>query len=219
MDSNRLEVSDQVRIILGVLGVYLILVGFIATAWSARAAFGQQRYADILMKDHDPETELRLARQAFRGYSHSYALCILAAEAAFKAAESATAPESASRFYNEAEYWVTRGLDLNPWLMELHYLKARLLVRRDSPAAAVTAWRDYSEWHFWDPRNLEILAQFQEDAGQWDEAMRTMEWLKPWPQYDAMRERIRAKRDSAPAKTGANPVLPSTPVEPAAGRL
>lgn len=183
--------ADQVRTVLGVLGVYLICFGLLAGIWSVRAALASRSYARIILERPDVETELRLARQSLRGYSRQYALCIRAAETAFQAAERAPDKEEAERFYRESAYWVDRGFNLNPWLMELHYLKARLAARK-SADAAVEIWAKYVEWHFWDPGNLENLARFQEQAGQLREAMGTMDYLKPWPRYNAWRERIRA---------------------------
>jgi hypothetical protein len=171
------EIADQVRVILGVLGVYLMIFGVAAAVWSVRAAAGQARYAALLMHPRDPESELSLARNAFRLYPRNYAVCIRAAETAFKAAEGATNGLAAERFRSVSEYWVERGLDLNPRLMELHYLKARLLARQN-PEAAVEVWKAYSDWHFWDARNLEILALFQEEAGRREEAAKTKALLK-----------------------------------------
>lgn len=190
MESRHREIADQVRMVLGVVGVYLIIFGFVASFWSIRAAYGQRQYAELLLTPHDPEVELGMARRAFRGYSRNYALCIRAADTAFKAAESAPDPENAARLFEQADYWVSRGLDLNPRLMELHYLKARLMARRGQPEQAIAVWGEYVDWHFWDPRNLEVLATFQEEAGRIDDALRTLEYLKPWTRHDAWRRRL-----------------------------
>lgn len=171
------EIADQVRVILGVLGVYLMIFGVAAAIWSIRASIGQARYASLLMHPRDPPGELTLARNAFRLYPRNYAVCIRAADTAFKASEAATNAPDAEHFRSEAEYWVERGMDLNPRLMELHYLKARLMARQN-PAAAAAAWKAYSDWHFWDSGNLEILARFQDEAGLKDEAAQTRNLLK-----------------------------------------
>ncbi len=208
MQAHR-EIADQVRMILGALGVYLLLFGLAATVWSVRAAVGQNQYAELLMHPCDAEAELRLARRAFLAYPRNYAICIRAADTAFKAAEAAPDSETAGRLWGEADYWVGRGMDLNPHLMELHYLKARLLARQDAVAAA-EAWKVYVDWHFWDPNNLEILARFQEAAGRDQDALQTLQVLKPWSAYEAWRVRIEARMGT----NGAG-FIQSAPREPA----
>jgi hypothetical protein len=183
------EIADQVRTILGVLGIYLLIFGVTAAIWSVRASIGQVRYEILLLHPREAEQDLSLARRAFRMYPRNYAVCIRAADIAFKAAEKAPDKGTADRLWSEAEYWVGRGMDLNPRLMELHYLRARLLARQ-SREAAVDAWKVYADWHFWDPRNLDILARFQEEAGQDAAAMQTLNYLKGWPNYDSWRKRI-----------------------------
>lgn len=202
------EIADQVRIVLGVLGIYLLIFGVAASAWAVRAAIGQTRYESLLMHPREPEQELSLARRSFRAYAWNYAICIRAADTAFKAAEMVTDPEIAGKMWREADYWVGRGLDLNPRLMELHYLKARMLARH-SPEAATVAWKAYSDWHFWEPRNLEILGRFQEMAGRDEEALKTVELLKSWPAYDSWRTQLESR-----IGTQAGNVIPPARSEP-----
>ncbi|MFO7534279.1 MAG: hypothetical protein R6X19_01105 [Kiritimatiellia bacterium] len=184
------EDAYQVRTILGMAGIYLICFGIFGGIWSVRATMAYRLYARIILDRPDTETVLRLSRQSLRAYSRQYALCIRAAETAFAAVEKAPNPQAAEQLRNETVYYVGRGSDLNPWLMELHYLKARLAAR-ESPEAAVAIWEEYVEWHFWDPGNLEILARFQEEAGQLREALSTLDYLKAWPRHNAWRKRLR----------------------------
>ncbi len=170
------DISDQVRVILGVVGVYLILFGLLAFVWSVRASMGQRLYEKILTEKRTPEQELQLARQSFHLYSRNYALCIRAATTAFETAGKESNPERVEFYFTEADYWVSRGLNLNPWLMELHFMKAKL-VGRTSPQAAADVWQAYVDWHFWEPRNLQLLAEFQEAAGREQEARKTRDLL------------------------------------------
>lgn len=203
------EVADNVRTVLGVLGVYLLIFGLVAAGWSVRAAVGARLYSRLYFGKHDAETELRLSRKAFSWNPRFYSLCIRAAKTAYIAAQAESDPEKASGFYREAGYWVSRGLDLNPRLMELHFLRARLLAVQGKPVEAAEAWKSYVNWHFWDPDNLEILARFQEEAGMTREALETLKYLKRWPKHDAWRKRLTEKLETegatAPPVIGAPP--------------
>lgn len=183
--------------ILGAVGIYLMVFGLLAAGWAVSASFGQAHYAELILKPHDLDANVTLARQAYRGYSRNYSLCISAARTAFKAAEAATNTEAAASLFSQADYWVSRGLDLNPWLVELHDLKARLLEKQGNPVGALEAWQTYADWHVWEPRNLEILAQFQEKAGRNEDALRTLECLKAHPAYAEWRKRLEGKAQTA----------------------
>ena len=142
-----------------IAGVYLVIGGLIGVGMSVRSALAQARYAAILFGRQEPEAELLEARRSFRLDPHHYSMCIRAAETAFRAGETAADPERADAFMREAAYWVGRGLELNPWLIELRYLDACLRAR-ESPVAGAAAWKAYVDWHFWNPDNLEHLARF-----------------------------------------------------------
>jgi hypothetical protein len=182
------------------VGIYLICFGIFGGIWSLRATVAYRLYARIILDRPDAETVLRLSRQSLRAYSRQYALCIRAAETAFAAAEKASDTQAAEQFLNEAAHYVGRGDDLNPWLMELQYLRARLAAR-ESPKAAVAIWEKYVEWHFWDPGNLETLARFQEEAGQLRAALRTLDYLKPWSRHNAWRKRLQEEVEKKEAAT------------------
>ncbi len=185
-----------------IAGVYLVIGGLIGVGMSVRSALAQARYAAILFGRQEPEAELLEARRSFRLDPHHYSMCIRAAETAFRAGETAADPERADAFMREAAYWVGRGLELNPWLIELRYLDACLRAR-ESPVAGAAAWKAYVDWHFWNPDNLEHLARFQQAAGQDADALETLEYLRPWSRYDdwrnALQRRVRGTSAPSPA--------------------
>jgi hypothetical protein len=210
------EIVDQVRMILGVLGVYLIIFGAVAAVWSIRSTIAQFEYAAILNKPADPGVKLDRARRSFRFYSKNYSLCIRAAKIAFTEAEAARTPEDTDSHMRLADYWVSRGLELNPWLIELRHMKAKLLARQVSPEAGMRSWQEYVDWHFWDPRNLEVLAKFQEEAGFYKEAVETLTWLEDQPAAAAWKRRLKAALEEAARQQLSTPAV--TPAESGAAR-
>jgi len=222
-ESRQKTGSRRARGAFYLLGIFLLAMGVSGSGWAIRAALANRQYGALLTLKMESEAEMRLARRLFRLSPRHYAVCIRAADTAFRTAEAQCNPELARTWREEARFWVSRGLNLNPWLMELHYLKARLAAV-ESPAAGVDAWKSYVDWHFWDPVNLEHLARFQEAAGQIEAALETLEWLRPWPRYNAWRDALlrsfqktaagEGQRDLPPIPVGNPEDRPDDPLPP-----
>lgn len=112
------------------------------------------------------------AEWAHKAYPHNYHLCVWAGETAFYTAGRVDAEES-DRRYMLAAQWAMRGLQLNPYSSQLQLLHARMLARED-PCAAAESWREYVDWHYWEPFNHAVLAEFEAECGWFERAAESL---------------------------------------------
>lgn len=127
---------------------------------------------------------------AYRYYPYNYYFPILAAESAYYSAPAAVAEEK-RRLLGAADYWCDTGLQLNPYKIKLRLLRARIIAD-ENPSDAVEYWQAYVDWHYWEPFNHCVLAELQAQAGDFDEAFRTLDTIKGQNYYEEGLSRVDA---------------------------
>lgn len=191
----------------------LLLVSAAGTFHAVRAAAAAALYHRVKYgRCHsDPVAIFRVSEQSIRLYPLNYYLCIWAAETAYYTSLRADTAE-AERRLKIAEYWCDKGLYLNEYKSQLCLLKARLL-RRRSPAAAAAYWREYVDWHFWEPYNHAVLVDLYAQSGDYDRALRALQWVKGSPYEEQARAWLRDawKKEREGVRTMAAPAGPGTP--------
>lgn len=125
---------------------------------------------------------------AYRLYPYNYSFAILAAERAYYESSDASGREK-SYLLSSADYWCDTGLELNPYKSQLRMLRARLLAK-DSPSDAVEYWTAYLGWHYWEPFNHCVMAEFHAMAGDFDEAFRALDVIKGMAHYEDGLKRV-----------------------------
>jgi hypothetical protein len=126
---------------------------------------------------------------AGRHYPYNYYFAIFAAESAYYEALRTGEGDEREYLMRAADYWCEKGLFLNPYKSQLRIMRARLMAKRD-PAAAADYWRDYVDWHYWEPFNHSALAEFYAMAGSFDEAFKALETIKGREHYEDGLRRI-----------------------------
>lgn len=186
-----MNISQRYFLLKGV-ALVLLLTGGWGTVHAVRVAAAQVLYHAVKYGTQtDADELLRLAEQAYRLYPFHYWLCAWAGELAYERRMAADGSEQARRVA-AAETWCQRGLQVNPYLLELRELKARLLARK-SPAAAAAYWREYVDWHFWFPDNHAFLAELYAEAGDFDLALEELKWAQRSSLYETARCRVLEK--------------------------
>jgi hypothetical protein len=125
---------------------------------------------------------------AHRLYPYNYLFAILASETAYYKSVGAEGREK-SYLLSSADYWCDSGLQLNPYKSQLRMLRARLLAK-DSPRDAVEYWTAYLGWHYWEPLNHCVMAEFHAMAGDFDEAFRALDVIKGMAHYEEGLQRV-----------------------------
>lgn len=203
----------QGRSILLWSGVLLLAVAALGVWHSARASLSYMVYHHAKFtppREYDrPETVARRCKDAHRFYPYNYYLCIWIAEKCWYARYDIDGSESAGRV-ELAREWCDRGLALNTRKSQLRLLKTRLLAKR-SIREAIDQWRDYVDWHFWEPHNHAVLVELYAEAGDFAGATKSLEWVKGSKHY----AEAQLKLHKAWAKEAARPaVTPSTRLRP-----
>ncbi len=165
-------------------GALLITLGIFGAhyAWRASCAHWLYHYAKFGGGRDDLPSILRSIEKGHRLYPHNYRFCTWAAEQAFYG-RSEVRGEQRDRRCRAAENWTDVGLALNHFSGPLHFLKARLLERRD-PAAAAASWARYVKWHFWEPYNHAVLVDLYASMGDFDRASDELDWVKGSAHYE-----------------------------------
>jgi hypothetical protein len=166
-------------------GVLLLALAALGAWHSARAGLSYMVYHHtkfIPPREYErPETVARRCEDAYRLYPYNYYLCIWIAEKCWYARHDLDGSESPGRV-ELARLWCDRGLALNRRKSQLRLLKTRLLARH-SVREAIDHWNDYVRWHFWEPHNHAILVELYAEAGDFAEALRSLEWVKGSKHY------------------------------------
>ncbi len=159
-------------------GLAFALYGFrTASAQTAyyQLKFGSSSALDVAQKQ-------ALAEVAHRRYGHNYNLSMLLATESWDAQESGGGGVDAPRMTAAAATWCARGIAQNPYRRELRWQEA-LLAAVESPAHAVSLWRGYVEFAFWDGWNLGGLIWLMARAGQLEDAMELLPLLRGRSEY------------------------------------
>ena len=139
-----------------------------------------------------------MAEMAHQRYGHNYNLSMLLATEFWDARESGGGEGDAPRMMAGAAVWCGRGIAQNPYRRELRWQEA-LLAAVESPAHAVSLWREYVEFAFWDGWNLGGLIWLMSRAGQLEDAMELLPLLRGRPEYaTALKTVTEAWRNQTP---------------------
>ena len=160
----------------------------ITRAIRASAGYGIYHGARYGQRSENVNASLAACSSAYRYYPYNYNFAELCAEKAYYEAMSVTGDER-EYLLSAAAHWCDTGLRLNYYRGKLRMLKARLMAM-DSPAGAVTYWKAYVDWHYWEPQNHSELAALHAEAGDFDEAFRALDIIKGRPFYDEGRKRV-----------------------------
>ncbi len=159
------------------VGVFLLVISLAGMRLALRAGTAQAYY--FTMKYGSPVADtfqlLEACRKAYALYPWNYYFSILAAEAAYSAWEQQRRHDDS--WFHQASLWCERGLRQNPWKSQLRRVQARLLWR-DSPREAIRVWREYTDWHFWEPYNHAVLAEMYAMAGDFPRAEAELLWTE-----------------------------------------
>jgi predicted Zn-dependent protease len=131
---------------------------------------------------------LRLCEQSHRYYPHNYYFSIWASKAAWYL--PAVAGYEA-RQKESAEYWCDVGLRQNKYNNELRLLKTWILAE-ESPSMAASYLREYVEWDFWNPYFHSVLAELYTQAGDVENAVAELRWLKGTRYHEPVKSGILA---------------------------
>ena len=161
-------------------GVLLLTISVCGLIHGIRAGLAQAIYHETKfgedVEENDPLAVSRRCAYAHRLYPHNYLFCIWTAE---KAYYNRFRPNGKERqdYLDTAKVWSDIGLNLNFYKSSLRLLKTRLL-KRDSPAAAITYWEKYVDWQFWEPYNHAVLVKLYAAAGNFGKAMESLTWVE-----------------------------------------
>lgn len=171
------------------LKVLFLAASLLGVAHSIRVEVAQSIYFNIKYgaARNDLSAIFKRSEIAHRIYPFNYYLCMWVAETAYENG-CAGGTESQEQI-NIARRWCDRGLKLNFYRSELREIKTRLLAR-ESPDAAVSYWKEYVNWHFWEPYNHGVMAELLAGAGRFDLAEKALYWVKGSDHYQYFRERV-----------------------------
>ncbi len=195
-----MKAYDRIRVdqwFLTVIGVVLLVLALAGAVFAAKAAVASRLsfQSQFGSERDDVEKVLDNCRRAYALYPHNYYFSIYAAEMAYYRAPEAQGSVRSSRL-RQANLWCDRGLQQNPYKSQLRRLKTRFLWE-DSPAKAIEYWRDYTDWHFWEPHNHATLAELQARAGEFEEAEKSLAWVKVDPAaHEAARRVVQREKDA-----------------------
>jgi tetratricopeptide (TPR) repeat protein len=88
-----------------------------------------------------------------------------------------------------ARLWCQRGLALNRYGRPLHLIRARERAIESAPAG-LACWREYLDWHYWDPYNHAVLASLHAKAGEYEHALDALEMARDSEHYAVARAEI-----------------------------
>ena len=166
-------------------GVLLLLLSCAGLWHSARAGLSYLVYHHVKFtppREYDrPESAAMRCEAAHRFYPYNYYMCIWIAEKCWYERYDVDGSESAARV-SLARRWCDSGVDLNRRKSQLRLLKTRLLAR-DSVRDAIAQWKDYVDWHFWEPYNHAVLVELYAQEGDYAGAMESLAWVKGSKHY------------------------------------
>lgn len=181
------------------VGGFLLILSMVGVVHSARTCVAQKIYLDSKYGTEatDPDRVIENCRRAFRLYPFNYRFCLLASESAYAMALSMTG-RSAEERMAISRLWCERGLALNPYQMELRWLKAQILWK-ESPERGIRHWRTYVDWDFWSASNHAILAEMYARNGDIENAEKEIFWTQGSEYFVRVQEAIAtAKRSLSP---------------------
>lgn len=159
-----------------VIGSVLFVLGVWGTLYSIQVAHAHWGYYAVkygALSTAPQEVTSSACEASFARYPHNYFLAHHAIERFWPEQSD---PNSSNEFAL-VEQWCERGLEQNYFHWYPRQVKAMLLAR-DSTRAAAEYWEQFVEWQFWSPRNLEFLVESYANAGRLAEASETLSILQ-----------------------------------------
>ncbi len=189
------------------MGILLAGVAAILLVHGARAGLGQFHYfrAKYGPDAKSPEAIAARARRAAALYPFNYRLCLVAGQAAFAqgGGEGDSAPRREALL--RARAWCERGLYLNPHMLELRWLKTRIIGEEESPDAAIRYWREYVDWDYWRPQNHAALVRLCVRADRWDDVNRELEVIRGTEEFASTLQFVdEVRRRASPVSEAGN---------------
>lgn len=159
-------------------GLFLIGLSAFYLVHGARAALAQAIYYQSKFGSTADNTRavIRRCGAAFNLYTYNYNFCSWSAEKAYESAGEQRGAEQ-REMLEAAETWCDHGLNLNPYKVNLRYLKT-VLIAADSLEKAIQYWKKYVEWDFWNPENHEFLLDLYIESGEYEKAGEELKWLE-----------------------------------------
>ena len=183
--------KQPVRRVMAAMVTALLLL---ATLHSLRTCIAQAGYMRLkygeAVDDANRAAVQHRARHLIALYPWNFYLCEWTGEQAFRGAYSEPGASASGDWIKHAEWWCRRGLALNPYKRKTRLLKARLLERSD-PAAAAAYWAEYTDWHYWDPYNHAVQAEFCAQAGDLEGAERSLDLARGSPAAERAADALR----------------------------
>ena len=165
-------------------GLLLLLISCLGLWQAARAGLSYIIYHRAKFdppSEYGPVAAARHCDVAQALYPYNYYMCIWVSEKCWYARYDSDGEESTERVAL-AQEWCDRGLALNMRKSQLRRLKTRLLAR-DSVREAIDHWKDYVDWHFWEPYNHAVLVALYSRTGDYAAAMNSLAWTKGSKHY------------------------------------
>jgi hypothetical protein len=183
------------RTLCRLVGAVAILLGAFGMVRATRAGLAHATYHRLKYGRRSDATPPGLSRadqaraeRAHRLYPWNAGLCQWAADRAFYDGPGPDRLSEAER-RRLADEWCQRGLALNPHDRPLRLIRARSLAL-GSPSAGLASWREYLDWHYWDPYNHAVLASLHAQAGDYERALDALEMAHGSPHDASTRAEI-----------------------------
>lgn len=161
-----------------IAGALLLIFSAYGIVHGMRAGLAQHAYAQAKygsLKDN-ADVVLGRCKSAHTLYPYNYYLCMFTARTAFIDRFTSEGAEMPGRM-DDSSFWCEKGLELNPYKIELRLLKTRIL-QRDSLKDAISYWGDYVDWHYWSPGNHALLVELYAEDGNFSKAMQSLRLIK-----------------------------------------
>ncbi|MGQ9661430.1 MAG: hypothetical protein ACUVWX_03720 [Kiritimatiellia bacterium] len=182
----RASVVTSLAVVLLVLSLPGLVHGICAAL--AQRLYHEAKYGGAA---HDVDTILRHCTAAQRLYPFNYYFHIWAAENAYYRSREAAEATAQARLLEAARQWCDTGLRQNHYRSELRTLKMRLL-EMESVEKAIAYWKSYLEWHFWEPYNHAVMVELYAKAGQFEQAIEEMKWVRGTRHYEEAKQKLHA---------------------------
>lgn len=185
-------------------GLLLLAASAVLAVRGAQASLGQFHYfrAKYGAESQSPGSVVDRARRGVAAYPPNYRLCLLAGQTKLGQGTAEGARVDQEQL-SQARSWCERGLYLNPYMLELRWLKTLILWDGGSPDEAIEYWREYVDWDYWRPQNHSALARLYARAGRWDDASRELATIRGTEEFEPARKYLEdSRREAEPSASG-----------------
>lgn len=192
-----------------IAGFLLAAAGAAGVCHACRVSAAQALYfrAKYGADAADGDKVLALCSMAHAFYPHNYYCALLAGQRAWDMRSGCSSDEERAVLTALAAHWCDVGLALNPYQLDLRYLRMRIL-EAFSIQEAIAYWQRHVEWQFWAPYNHLVLVELHSKAGDFEKAVEAMKWVRGTEYEREASARLREaweKESSFPAGTDRRP--------------